>query len=203
MTTFPRRILFAVWHLLGQDRPDPPLVEATVAAFAARGFDTDVIRLPVFVQPPGMAQRFLAAMRLMDVTQNYGLPISAVVAFGFPGYHLRHPHLFVILEQLPPWWTDDARKAPALRAPALPVVPELSVPTRPVSRIDCRFWPMLNSEEIRAWREFDLRALGAAAQIYSVANMPAAAQPLLPLVAAACPPTAIAQILVAAVEARR
>ncbi|MBN1355872.1 glycosyltransferase family 4 protein [bacterium] len=56
-----------------------------------RGFEVDVVRLPLKWYPPRQIVSDAIAWRFLDLTHSYGLPVDLVIATRFPSYAVRHP----------------------------------------------------------------------------------------------------------------
>jgi glycosyltransferase involved in cell wall biosynthesis len=66
--------------------------DALARAFAARGFEAELVRLPFQWDPRREVVRSALAWRLLDLRHADGRPVELVVATRFPSYAVRHPN---------------------------------------------------------------------------------------------------------------
>ncbi len=72
-------------------------VRALVQQLTARGFETELVRIPFKEYPKDEILTHAAAWRLIDLSESNGRPIDLVVATRFPTYFVRHPRKVVWL----------------------------------------------------------------------------------------------------------
>jgi glycosyltransferase involved in cell wall biosynthesis len=66
-------------------------VRELVAQLVARGYDTELVRVPFKWYPKPEILAHAAAWRLLDLSESNGRPIDLVIATKFPTYVARHP----------------------------------------------------------------------------------------------------------------
>lgn len=71
--------------------PGPDLAAPLRDELTARGFDTDLVRLP-FDPDWSAAQEQIAAFRLLDLRESCGNRIDRLIAVHYPSFALRHPN---------------------------------------------------------------------------------------------------------------
>ena len=66
-------------------------IESLRRELIRRGYEVDVVRLPLKWYPPRQIINDALAWRYLDLTHSYGLPVDLFIGTRFPAYVARHP----------------------------------------------------------------------------------------------------------------
>jgi glycosyltransferase involved in cell wall biosynthesis len=85
------RVLIASTHVPFVRGGNTKIVDDLHRELTARGFETDVVSVPILSDWRQLAEQ-TAALRLLDLSESCGAPVDRLVTIRTPAYALRHPN---------------------------------------------------------------------------------------------------------------